>query len=42
MFHCKHLEPIHVGVEDGALGSSKTYAQVFVGHSGAWFEIYWR
>jgi hypothetical protein len=25
-----------------ALGSSKTCAQILEGHSGVWYEIYWR
>ena len=42
MFCNEHLEPVHGGAEAGALGSSKTCAQILERHNGVWTEISWR
>jgi hypothetical protein len=42
MFCSEHLEPVHGGVEVGALGSNKTCAQIIERHNRVWDEISWR
>lgn len=41
MFCSEYLEPIHGGVEVGALSSNKC-AQILEGHIGVWVEMSWR
>ena len=41
MLCSEHLELVHGGVETGALGGSKTCAQILEGHNGVWTEISW-
>lgn len=39
MFCSEHLELVHDGAKERALGSRTTCAQVFKGHDGVWSKI---